>query len=1118
MGKIDYKSIYNINKQGWYAMTEEPQKYEALLAGHYSDSNHFVYELLQNAEDAFEVNSKGVFDEKTCTCANKVVIEYYSDKLIFYHNGKPFDENDVKGVSSMLMGTKNKDDAQTIGRFGMGFKSVFKYTYQPEIYSDDEAFKITRYLLPVEIVEGWNYENEKKTIVCKRGDKGSFHPFINEKHLTKIVIPFKKYGRNGSLVDIPGDDILKKLDEIDGSMLLFLSHIQNLYWVNKETGKYAFITLKHDDKDEKMVICSIEGTSTDGKEEITKYLKFKSVFNHRDMSNSEVSVAYKLNSRGDKIIECANSFIWVYFPTRDKTDLPFLIHGSFETAVSREKLMTPSSFNNDLFDELGNLIANSMEELATRQLITQTFIRRIIFGAFEDEEKNGTIQGLKEKVTNTIKEKGLIPDKNGTYRAPETMYLPIPFRIGDFVDKPLIENVIGNRIFVAFNNENEKYFTQYFNWLKDKIGIKIYGLSDLTEDLKLLEGVEIPASGIEYDSLRNFYDFLSDNRESLYLKGTIYSRSDTYHFLLRGEILNAWKKLREVPIILSSLRVLVPAKKKGEAVVYMSSSSEYMSLNPAELVDKSIACEFKDLLSDEFKIKEFNNYQYIKEKVINKYIGVENSVCLDGNDAFLEGYFKDLKQILGLMKDSRDFESVRELTKKARIIKVKNNVEDNKFIFAKPEYCFVPESKEGINLNIYFHPVIKVYLFKTREISFMYDFEVKAIDSEFYEENGISISELSKLGLITSPIIEGRKSSENGIGDNYWIALGEFCPEIAIYGLEDNLIYIEKHSDQDIAKKKSVEILKVLLRISRKLQGQKRHRKNNPYFSGLLDAEVLWKYIRGYKWLYNKKMKVCSPGEMSRYELNTSMYKDLHADKTAYEIIGFIENEADKKVETFEKAANLDVRDKKLLVKQLARELGMQVTDIKKNDYGEESDESFFNPNIWKDEQFPVNKVNNIDYLIRHVREQFFCADPITYKKVLRQIRISKNDKNDRSYAIGMYTNSSNVHICQMCKKTIDFMDVLQIANFGIEMPQLNLCLCRECASKYKAIRDANKEEYKKMIRLAIMSLESEKESDDYSIKFNEEMILHFTQTHLAEIQEIFRLIDEYGLPHDDEI
>ena len=131
MGKIDYKRIYKENQDDWKALTREPQKYEALLAGHYSDSNHFVYELLQNAED-----------ER----ASKVVIEYYEDKLIFYHNGDPFDEGDVRGVSSMLMGTKDRNSGQTIGRFGMGFKSVFKYTYQPEIYSNSEAFRIENYL------------------------------------------------------------------------------------------------------------------------------------------------------------------------------------------------------------------------------------------------------------------------------------------------------------------------------------------------------------------------------------------------------------------------------------------------------------------------------------------------------------------------------------------------------------------------------------------------------------------------------------------------------------------------------------------------------------------------------------------------------------------------------------------------------------------------------------------------------------------------------------------------------------------------------------------------------------------------------------------------------------
>ena len=74
MGKIDYRKIYETNKDEWKALTREPQKYEALLAGHYSDSNHFVYELLQNAEDAR---------------ATRVVIEYQGDRItILFDDGK----------------------------------------------------------------------------------------------------------------------------------------------------------------------------------------------------------------------------------------------------------------------------------------------------------------------------------------------------------------------------------------------------------------------------------------------------------------------------------------------------------------------------------------------------------------------------------------------------------------------------------------------------------------------------------------------------------------------------------------------------------------------------------------------------------------------------------------------------------------------------------------------------------------------------------------------------------------------------------------------------------------------------------------------------------------------
>ena len=170
MGRIDYKAIFEQNQDEWKALTRDPQKYEALLAGHYSDSNHFVYELLQNAEDAF--------DKSTGVSASKVVIEYYPDKLVFYHNGKPFDEADVRGVSSMLMGTKDRDDAQTIGRFGMGFKSVFKYTYQPEIYSDDEGFIIKNYLLPQEVKNGWDYKKAIEGLNYPDGE-GKVYAFAN---------------------------------------------------------------------------------------------------------------------------------------------------------------------------------------------------------------------------------------------------------------------------------------------------------------------------------------------------------------------------------------------------------------------------------------------------------------------------------------------------------------------------------------------------------------------------------------------------------------------------------------------------------------------------------------------------------------------------------------------------------------------------------------------------------------------------------------------------------------------------------------------------------------------------------------------------------------------------
>ena len=108
--------------------------YIPIIINQYSDRTHFIYEIIQNAEDAGATNIK---------------FHLYKDRISIIHNGRPFNEKDVNGVCGIADGTK--DDGTRIGHFGIGFKAVYGYTSTPEIYSGKFCFKIVDYLNPYEI-------------------------------------------------------------------------------------------------------------------------------------------------------------------------------------------------------------------------------------------------------------------------------------------------------------------------------------------------------------------------------------------------------------------------------------------------------------------------------------------------------------------------------------------------------------------------------------------------------------------------------------------------------------------------------------------------------------------------------------------------------------------------------------------------------------------------------------------------------------------------------------------------------------------------------------------------------------------------------------------------------
>ena len=303
------------------------------------------------------------------------------------------------------------------------------------------------------------------------------------------------------------------------------------------------------------------------------------------------------------------------------------------------------------------------------------------------------------------------------------------------------------------------------------------------------------------------------------------------------------------------------------------------------------------------------------------------------------------------------------------------------------------------------------------------------------------------------------------------------------------------------------------------MAGKLTKRKTNPY-EVEEESRILRRLKAYHSWLYDKSGNLRKPREISKYDLDTSLYGEVLSDKSFYSMLGFIETEDDNTAEAFEHVDKLDTRNKKLLLRQLARELGMKVSDGVEDDTNndEEENDDIFSADTYVSEAFPVSRVRNIESLIEHVRQQFFCADPITYHKVLRQIRTSKSKKADRAYVTGMYLNDSHVKICQMCRKPSTQVYVTELANYGIELPQMNLCLCPNCSGHYKSLRDNNKEAFKEAMKVAMLSLNIEENSDEYEIQLAPDTSLYFTETHVAEIQTILGLISEYGVPDRNQV
>nr|XP_034324868.1 sacsin-like isoform X2 [Crassostrea gigas] len=111
------------------------------ILSEYPDDGQILKELIQNAEDAGASEMKILYDDRPAvqepSTKRAPFRKYFKGPALVVYNNAEFIEADWTGIK-MLYSSIKEFDKTKVGRFGLGFKSVFHITDHPVIISGDQ--------------------------------------------------------------------------------------------------------------------------------------------------------------------------------------------------------------------------------------------------------------------------------------------------------------------------------------------------------------------------------------------------------------------------------------------------------------------------------------------------------------------------------------------------------------------------------------------------------------------------------------------------------------------------------------------------------------------------------------------------------------------------------------------------------------------------------------------------------------------------------------------------------------------------------------------------------------------------------------------------------------------
>jgi hypothetical protein len=336
----NYQLICEENRQRYG--TEGAQKSGELAAGLYDDRTHFIFELLQNTEDA--LGRRGAWHGP-----RKVEFALTPTRLTLSHFGKPFDEADVRSVCDIAESTKNES---SIGRFGLGFKSVYTVTDLPEIHSGDEDFAIEGYVFP------------------KQADRTK-----REANETQIILPLKSEDTTAL------QDITAGFLRLGPGALLFLRHIDEINWSIEGGASGFYLRNSPQTLAQNVQRITVIGQESGLDKVNQNWLVFhRDVFSVKQQKVGRVEIAFSLAEVKDapdrwSVEPLASSSLVVFFPTVVESHLGFLVQGPYRTTPSRDNIPPTDLWNQHLVMETASLLVEAMRWMRDNEMLDVSALR-----------------------------------------------------------------------------------------------------------------------------------------------------------------------------------------------------------------------------------------------------------------------------------------------------------------------------------------------------------------------------------------------------------------------------------------------------------------------------------------------------------------------------------------------------------------------------------------------------------------------------------------------------------------------------------------------------------------------------------------------------------------------